>query len=1181
VGIAAFDLQGSMNRVPLLLFCRNACQEAADVKSEQSWVVGALIRLISLWLLCLVAVSALAPRAAAQQYLFNQLSFGIGSDPRGVVTADFNNDGRPDLAVVNQGSDTVSILLGQTAGTFGAAVNFATGDGPYGIVAGDFNNDGNQDLAITNVFDNTVSILIGNGNGAFTLGSVLAVGELPVAIVAGDFNNNGNLDLAVANMVGNSISVLFGNGNGTFQSQVVVGLSGCTNSGGPVDCEPRAIVAGFFNSDNNLDLAVANNGGNSLSILLGSSSGTFTPQTTQPATGNQPFWIAAADLTGNGITDLVVANNFDSTVSVLMGNGNGTFQAQTVDNVGSAPDCVWASSLVPNGPVDIVTANEGANTISVLIGTGTGTFAAHQDYSTGDFPYSLASADFNGDGVPDFAISNTLSNTVTVLIGDGDGTFSERKTTNTGSGPEGVAVGNLNGDSNLDAAVADFSANSVQVLFGNGNGTFTTGPVLATGTGPSGIVIGDFNGDGIMDIATANNTASTVSIMLGTGGGNFASHVDFATGTGPMGLAAGDLNNDGPLDLVTANAGNNNNSPNTVSVLIGNGNGTFQTHQDFPVGQTPVAVAIADFSNNGDLDLAVANSVGNTISILMGNGTGAFPTPQTPFICGYEPQDIAVGDFNNDGIPDLATANGGGGSIAVLLGNGNGTFQNHVNFSVPGAEALALGNFNDDNNLDAIVTGSGGTASVLLGNGNGTFMAHVDYSMGAKPLSVATGVFDSAGGLDFIATSFSANSVAVFLNLPVISLYPPSFNFGTVGVGQMSSPQNLTIANTGVTPLGVSSLTTSANYTANAENCVTSLTPGASCTATITFAPTEGGMQTGTATVVDNAATSPQTLALTGIGQAPAVTLSPSSLSFGNVAVGSTSAPQTLTLTNSGSVAVQISSIVASPSPPYAETNNCGSSLGASSSCTITVTFAPTSSGLVNGTISVNDNGAGSPQTATLSGTGTQPGAQLNPTSLNFGDELITNTSPAQTVVLTNTGNATLTISSVTVSGPFLLSNKCSTTLAAGNSCDLLVAFKPTAIGPATGTLTVTDNAPGSPQTASLSGTGTVVELSPSSLTFGTVAVGQSSSPMSVTLTNKGTGGSLSITSITIGGTDPNDFTQTNNCGSSVAAGASCTINVTFTPTATGARSAQLQVSDNGGGSPQTVALSGTGGSAR
>jgi len=186
-------------------------------------------------------------------------------------------------------------------------------------------------------------------------------------------------------------------------------------------------------------------------------------------------------------------------------------------------------------------------------------------------------------------------------------------------------------------------------------------------------------------------------------------------------------------------------------------------------------------------------------------------------------------------------------------------------------------------------------------------------------------------------------------------------------------------------------------------------------------------------------------------------------------------------------------------------------------------------------------------------------------------------------VTLRNSGNAALSISSIAITGAnstdFTESNTCPlspSTLASYTNCTVTVTFGPTGGGTRTASVSVTDNAPGSPQTVPLTGTGTTVQLSPASLAFGTVAVGKSSSAKTVTLTNLGST-ALSITGITFTGTDPNDFSETNTCGSSVAAGQSCSINVTFTPLATGSRTANLSVADSGGGSPQTVSLSGTG----
>ena len=313
-------------------------------------------------------------------------------------------------------------------------------------------------------------------------------------------------------------------------------------------------------------------------------------------------------------------------------------------------------------------------------------------------------------------------------------------------------------------------------------------------------------------------------------------------------------------------------------------------------------------------------------------------------------------------------------------------------------------------------------------------------------------------------------------------------------------------------------------------------------------------------------------------GPAPVASLSPTSLTFASQSVGTTSAAQTVTLSNTGTATLTISSIVASGD--FAETDNCGGSLASGGNCSISVTFTPTASGTRTGSSSVTDNASGSPQTVGLTGTGAAPTttASLSPTSLTFASQTVGTTSAAQTVTLSNTGTATLAISSIVASGDFAQTNNCGGSLAVGGNCAINVTFSPTASGTRTGSLRVTDNASGSPQTAGLTGTGTAptttASLSPASLTFASQTVGTTSAAQTVTLTNTGSA-ALAITTISTSG----DFAETDNCGSSVAVGGNCAINVTFSPTASGTRTGSLRATDNTSGSPQTVSLTGAGSS--
>ncbi|HXH51024.1 MAG TPA: choice-of-anchor D domain-containing protein, partial [Terriglobia bacterium] len=307
---------------------------------------------------------------------------------------------------------------------------------------------------------------------------------------------------------------------------------------------------------------------------------------------------------------------------------------------------------------------------------------------------------------------------------------------------------------------------------------------------------------------------------------------------------------------------------------------------------------------------------------------------------------------------------------------------------------------------------------------------------------------------------------------------------------------------------------------------------------------------------------------------APAASLSPTSLTFGSQPVNTTSGPQTVSLSNPGTAPLLISSITATGD--FGQSNNCGNALAAGSTCSINVTFTPTAGGTRTGTLTVSDNAATSPQAASLTGTGSTSGVTLSPTSLTFSSQVVGTSSPSQIVTLSNSLSTTVTISSIAITGTnagdFAKTTTCGASVAAGANCTISVTFTPTATGTSNAALTVTESSPSASQTVILTGTGIspLVTLSPTSLILGNQTVGTSSLPQTVMLSNAGSS-SLSITGISIGGTNPADFAQTNNCGTSLAAGASCSINVTFTPSAIGTRSAILSVADSAASSPQTA----------
>jgi uncharacterized repeat protein (TIGR01451 family) len=333
--------------------------------------------------------------------------------------------------------------------------------------------------------------------------------------------------------------------------------------------------------------------------------------------------------------------------------------------------------------------------------------------------------DFNGDGRPDVAVA--ADNVVSVLLGKGDGTFQAAVNSNDGGGgnPHSVAIGDFNGDGKQDLAVPN-NAGSVSILLGNGNGTFQAPVNYGAGaSGSQSVAVGDFNSDGKTDLVVTNFTNTSVSILLGNGDGTFQAPVIYLNPDFTESVAVGDLNGDGKVDLAVATRSFF--SPTgAVWILLGNGDGTFQSAATYGTGAGPDFVIIKDFNRDGKADLAVANGSSNNLSILLGNGDGTFQGAVS-YPVGQVPVSVASGDFNGDGQQDLVVVNSTSPYVSMLLGNGNGTFQAAVNYQAGIlASGLAVADFNADGKPDLAVATpdqqifTTGIAAILLNSGCST-----------------------------------------------------------------------------------------------------------------------------------------------------------------------------------------------------------------------------------------------------------------------------------------------------------------------------------------------------------------------------------------------------------------------------------------------------------------------------
>ena len=708
-----------------------------------------------------------------------------GLYPYSIASADLNGDGIPDLVTADYGSNQVSVLLGvKLPGTgtprgdfsYSPAILTTVGNTPVAVIASevtlnnataklDFNGDGFADVAVVNSADNTVEILLGDGQGNFTPGETINVGNSPSALVAGDFNGDGIADLAVTNSADGTTTIFIGqsDGNGHANGDFVQSGSPISvgnplaNPGEPAVSNPVAIIAGDFDGDGKLDLATADSGDDTVTVLYGDGHGGFgntaqDVQVLQLAPGSQPTSLVAAKFNSkiNGFTDFAVADAATDTVSMILGQGNRTFHVNDPIVVRLSPQITVAS-----------------------------------EYMT-----SVAMADFNGDGLADLVVSNIGDSRITVALGRGNGTFAPGKqfASNAHNSPRGIVTADLNNDGRVDFVTADgIPATVVSVFGGRGDGTFLSAPQLQTNQGPLNLAVTDFNDDGYADIVTANST--NASLLFGNGDATFQSSTTVSAGPANT-VAIGDFNGDGRPDFVVTNYLDPNSGSylGQLTVLLGKGDGTFAATDTDPITLTPgdFAVAVGDFNGDGHLDLAVTNQFDGTVTALLGDGSGNF-TALTPITVGSSPEALAVGDFNGDGNLDVATSNFGDGTISVLFGDGAGGFSTPQTVAVgqqPGQ--LAVANFNGDKSSSghdiqdiAVKSSTDNVVRILFGAAdageNDNFAndnaAPLELAVGDNtqdpvfyPEGIVAADFNGDGLVDLATTNSRTNDVSVFIN---------------------------------------------------------------------------------------------------------------------------------------------------------------------------------------------------------------------------------------------------------------------------------------------------------------------------------------------------------------------------------------------------------------------------------
>jgi len=897
-------------------------------------------------------------------------------------------------------------------------------------------------------------------------------------------------------------------------------------------------------------------------------------------------------ITGVNPTSLSFGNQAVNTTSAA--------QTVTLSNTGNTPSALSAATLT--GPFAMTTTcgatlaagancsysvtftppamNAASGTLSIPTDVGTKAVAltGYGQQTSGSLSTNTLAFGSQAVSTTSSAQSVTLNNTGNLALG---------VTSVAVTGP--YAVSNTCGSSVAVGTSCSISVTFTPTAMGAQSGTLSA--VTASGTYTAAL-----SGTGLLAVVAANpgslsfgnvvvNTTSGAQSVSLTNTGNTVSTVSAASITGPFAFTttcgASLAASTSCAYSVTFTPTTMNGASGTLTIptatgtktvtLSGNGQQTSGSLNlgtlafgNLPVGATSAAQSVI-LNNTGNTPLTVSsvatsgqfNASHNCPASLAAGNSCTVNTTFTPTSIGAQAGTLSVVTGGGTYTVNLS----GTGLLAVATVSPTSlAFSNQTVNTTSAAQTVSLSNTGNTPSALSAATVTGPFAFTTTCGATLAASASCSYSVTFTPTAM-----NAASGTLSIPTDVGTKTVSLSGTGLQTSgtLTPASVAFGSLAVGATSSTQSVTLTNTGNTALGVTSVSVSGQY-AQTNTCGSSIAAGTNCVVSVSFKPTTMGAQAGTLTVVTAAGT--YTSTLSGTGLLAVVGASPASVAFGNQTLNITSAAQTITLSNTGNTATSVST--ATLTGPFAFTTTCGTSIGASASCTYSVTFTPTAMNGASGTLSI-PTGTGT-QTVSLSGTGLQTSGSVDKDSLAFGNQAVSTTSAAQVVTLTNTGNTALGVSGVSASAQYTQSNNCGSSVASGSSCTINVSFAPTAMGSQPGTLTVTTGA--GTYTTTLSGTGllAVVGANPSTLAFGNQTVSTTSAAQNVTLSNTGnTAATVSAATAT------GPFAVTTTCGTSLAASASCTYSVTFTPTAMNGASGTLSMPTSAG--TKTVTLTGTG----
>ena len=692
------------------------------------------------------------------------------SHPRHIATGDFNQDGHLDLAVANSGSDNIGIFINHGNGTFLDQRSVPTGLGsrPYSVAVGHFDNDTKLDLAVAHYGMNSIDVYRGDGMGNFrhhistTLNSAR-----PILLVVADFNNDSFLDVAVVNNGTFTVMILTGHNNGSF------GLHSTHSMG--YDSNPVSMAVDDFNGDDRIDLVVVNYGTSELVVLLSDGHGGFLMDRYSTGSNSYPLSVAIGDLNNDKKLDLAPANFATGEIGVFLGYGNGTFGNYRTHwaDYSSALQSIAISDMNNDTFLDIIVLNSGYSNIIVLGGDGHGGFSIMTYHTTESFAnlLSMVVGDFDDDKKPDVALVNYATNDMRSLRSFSIYPYGRFDNYSPGNYCEShsVSVADFNRDGYLDVVIPDFQNHSIYIFSNNGKRNLEMTQTYPTDEDsyPYFVITGDVNNDYLLDIVVVSLGVHHIKIFRGNGDGSFKEGEVYSTDeiSQPHMAALHDLNSDGNLDITVCN-----NRTANVAIFWGYGNGTF-TNNISPLAEIdyhPQCFGVGDFNGDNILDIAVPNSNSNTLAILLGYGNGSFQHPLITTIGNTSIHCITIGDVNSDHQTDIVYTDYVFLHVGVLLGNGNGTFGPVTKYFVPRGsqpQHVTLGHYDNDTFLDIAVSSVvDRSVTVFMGIGDGSFGMRIKLSQGYfgfQPMFALFADLDRNNQQEIITVNYGYQSMSV------------------------------------------------------------------------------------------------------------------------------------------------------------------------------------------------------------------------------------------------------------------------------------------------------------------------------------------------------------------------------------------------------------------------------------